>query len=87
MGIVTCLMNNCLILVVLMFSAAIIPLPGLAADSTNVVENLPAAKWDFEGSDGLVMKKSAYCRFPSGMARPSSAGKSACLCSPSAIPA
>ena len=30
--------------VVLMFSAAMIPLPGLAADSTNAVENLPAAK-------------------------------------------
>ena len=42
--------------VVLMFSAAMIPLSGLAADSTNVVENLPAAKWDFEESGGLVMK-------------------------------
>ena len=64
MGIVTCLMNNCLILVVLMISAAIIPLPGLAADSTNAVENLPAAKWDFEGSDGLVMKKCSICNDP-----------------------
>lgn len=62
MGIVTCLMNNCLILVVLMFSAAMVPLSGLAADSTNAVENLPAAKWDFDGSDGLVMKKCSVCK-------------------------
>ena len=60
MGIVTCLMNNCLILVVLMFSAAMVPLPGLAADSTNVAEKLPVAKWDFEGSDGLVMKSAPF---------------------------
>ena len=57
-------MNNCLTLVVLMFSAAMIPLSGLAADSTNAVENLPAAKWDFEGSDGLVMKKCSICNDP-----------------------
>ena len=59
-----CLMNICLPIVVLMFSAAMIPLPGLAADSTNAVENLPAAKWDFEGSDGLVMKKCSICNDP-----------------------
>ena len=47
-----------------MFSAAMIPLSGLAADSTNAVENLPAAKWDFEGSDGLVMKKCSICNDP-----------------------
>lgn len=50
--------------VVLMFSAAMIPLSGLAADSANAVENLPAAKWDFEGSDGLVMKKCSICNDP-----------------------
>ena len=57
-------MNNCLSLVVLMFSAAIIPLSGLAAASTNVAERLPVAKWDFEGSDGLVMKKCSICNDP-----------------------
>ena len=60
-GIGMCLMNTCLTIVVLMFSAAMIPLSGLAADSTNVVENLPAAKWDFERSDGLSMKKCSIC--------------------------
>ena len=64
MGIVTCLMNNCLILVVLMFSAAMVPLSGLAAASTNVAERLPVAKWDFDGSDGLVMKKCSICNDP-----------------------
>ena len=43
--------------VVLMFSAAIIPLSGLAAASTNVAERLPVAKWDFETSDGLVLDR------------------------------
>ena len=57
-------MDNCLSLVLLMISAAIIPLSGLAADLTNAVENLPAAKWDFEGSDGLVMKKCSICNDP-----------------------
>ena len=57
-------MDNCLSLVLLMFSAAIIPLPGLAAASTNVVENLPAAKWDFEGRDGLALKKCSICNDP-----------------------
>ncbi|MBE6383578.1 MAG: hypothetical protein E7049_11295, partial [Lentisphaerae bacterium] len=57
-------MNNCLTLVVLMFSAAMVPLSGLAADSTNAVENLPAAKWDFENNDGLVMKECAILAEP-----------------------
>ena len=64
MGIVTCLMNNCLILIMLMFSAAMVPLSGLAADSANVAENLPAAKWDFESDDGLTTKDCAILAEP-----------------------
>ena len=52
------LMNNCLALGVVMFFAAMIPLHGLAS-ATNAVDKLPAAKWDFESSDGLAMKKCA----------------------------
>ena len=57
-------MDNCLSLVLLMISAAMVPLSGLAAASTNVAEKLPVAKWDFEGSDGLVMKKCSICNDP-----------------------
>ena len=38
--------------------------PEVQASATNTVENLPAAKWDFEGSDGLVMKKCSICNDP-----------------------
>ena len=40
--------NDCLSFVVLIIFAAIIPLLGVAAGSTNVAERLPVAKWDFE---------------------------------------
>jgi len=51
-------------IVVLMFFAALISLSGLAAASTNVAEKLPVAKWDFDGSDGLAMKKCSICDEP-----------------------
>jgi hypothetical protein len=39
--------NDCLSFAVLIIFAAIIPLLGVAAGSTNVAERLPVAKWDF----------------------------------------
>ena len=36
----------------------------LSSASTNVVEKLPAAKWDFESSDGLAMKECAILAEP-----------------------
>ena len=55
------LVTRFLSLAVLMHFAAMISPSGFAADSTNAVGNLPAAKWDFERSDGLSMKKCSIC--------------------------
>lgn len=48
----------------MIFFVAMIPLSGLAADSTNVVEKAPDAKWDFESDDGLTTKGCAILAEP-----------------------
>ena len=57
-------MNDWLSFAALIFFVAMIPLSGLAADSTNVVEKAPDAKWDFEGDDELAMKECAVIAEP-----------------------
>ena len=57
-------MNNSSILAALLFSAAIFPLPGFAANPADAAEKALVAKWDFERSCTLTMKKCAIIDEP-----------------------